>query len=1149
MLRYSTVLSVLTVAAVSAPYVCQAQNPAGKFKAITTEAGKGNYDAAIKICDEMLNGYFKNKQSRAYQQYGFYEPFYVWKKAELLLAQNKYDEAYEVYKSLTENQAFREDRMRTVARMKVGNKMNGGEGYDPYLTAARYFMGYCKYQKGVGNDKAKIAPDKAAFDEAIPLLEGYLKDYEEAMKKKSVKRKPKDNRPIAITELEKDLKLDGQICFMLMQSYLLKNGSDIEKAKSYLKKGKHCKGALTDEMAMAGLATVIKQADQGFDKLELVSSMIYGNPRNFSLGPVRMAKHGSSFFQPASVCEKKLREALRSSDVDIKYANESAKSAIALLGLVPNTDETVLALQQMSGQIKSYTVTDSDAATYRGTDVSKLINTYGKQLDENMPLEAFAVQLNTAVALQYGSQRLGKAGYAVLMNRYPKLSKKDPEDKNKLVSMASEIKYTYAQFCRATGDIETASNIESNIDASGLTTAAALKNCLQRMQQAAKDPKKWQETIKWADAALDPKYANDLPAEARVDILNCKVGAYINASEFVKALAEIDSILANKEIDKLKAAEKIDEEQYKYQLKAKQYQIAHLCSKLVTEQPEEAAKYCARLEAALNEYIKICGESQTAQDEYLPNIFFLAVKANTEMAQIDAAKARECRSKALQLCENFIKCGFRQANPDRVHDLSATIKSMAAGFILGNEIKDRYVQAVNWYEEAAKEAIAMPEGKGRETAATCYLTLVRGYKSCLKPGEDAKMQRGRRDSYINSFWTEVDKGAPNRFALQMVVEHLKAVELAEDKSNLEAYNAAIAKAEEIIKREAGQKNAVVEDVYNAINSLVAEKYESEFANDYNALAAYVDGFAKAPELGGISAQAALTMSKVNILQESAVADKDKLIEETLNDMDQQYRTKINQLSAEACYNIAQSLLNMAETNKDKVYKSEMAKRTYPYYNRALTTKDSDLLPLVCCGKAKALTIEGGADNAKEASTLYDKVLASDADYEVINMARFGKADSLLENKEYDALIKLATAYLADDSSSSEAIDMYNMLADAYKGKGDSEKAIDVYYNLYRDNLGTVSVSAPACKKMMEMLYDRNEGSYKDNGNGTFTHGDRWSAWYRGKGYCDMLKGVYNQMENSDKILYDAVKGLVATYEKDAKVQDENRKEASDRAKY
>ena len=572
--------------------------------------------------------------------------------------------------------------------------------------------------------------------------------------------------------------------------------------------------------------------------------------------------------------------------------------------------------------------------------------------------------------------------------------------------------------------------------------------------------------------------------------------------------------------------------------------------KLMHEYPRDAFHYCSLLESALNEYVKLCGESQVEENEYLPNIFFLAVKANAEMAQLEPDKANEYRAKALNLCETFMKYNFSQSNPERMHDLSATIKSMAAGLIFDNEIEDRYVQAVNWYEEAAKEAIAMPEGKGREIAANCYLRLVRCYRICLKPGEDANRLRARRDSYINSFWMDVDKDAPNRFALQMVVEHLNAVELAEDKSNLDAYNAAIAKAEEIIKREAGQTNAVVEDVYNAICALVAEKYESEFGgNDFNALAAYVDGFAKAPELGGISAQAALTMSKVNILQESAVADKDKLIEKTLNDMDQQYRTKINQLSAEVCYCIAQTLLNMAETNKDKVYKSEMAKRTYPYYDRALITKDSDLLPLVYCGKAKALTIGGGFENAKEAYTLYDMVLASGADDEVINMARFGKADSLHENKEYDALIKLATAYLADDSSSSEAIDMYNMLADAYKGKGDSEKAIDVYYNLYRDNLGTVSVSAPACKKMMEMLYDRNEGFYKDNGNGTFRHGDRWTAWYRGKSYCDVLKSIYHEMTVPDKILYDAIKELVATYEKDAKVQDEKRKEAADRAKY
>ena len=568
--------------------------------------------------------------------------------------------------------------------------------------------------------------------------------------------------------------------------------------------------------------------------------------------------------------------------------------------------------------------------------------------------------------------------------------------------------------------------------------------------------------------------------------------------------------------------------------------------KLMREQPEMAAKCCESLDEALNEYIRTDKKALTQNNEYLPNMFFLAAKANAAMAQYEPAQAEEYRNKALQLCESFMKFNFRQANPDRVHDLSATVKSMAAGFILSNEIKEDYVQAVRWYEEAAMEAIAMPEDKGRETAATCYLKLTRGYRICMKDGEDAYAQRARRDSYIERFWNDVDNGEPNRFALQMVRLYLDAVDAEKDRLSFET---AVAKAEEIIKREAAQKNAVVEDVYDAIDALVAAKYEGAFGNqDYSALAAYVDSLAAAPELSAISAQAALTMSKVNILLESAVEGKDKLIEDAFNSMEQQYRTKINQHSAEACYIIAQTLLNMAENNEDKVCRSEMAKRTYPYYDRALTTNDPDLLPLVCCGKARALTIVGGADNAKEASKLYDKVLASGADYEVINIARFGKADSLLANKEYDALIKLAKDYLADDSTSFDCVMMCEKLAFAYEGKGEIQQVIDVYYNLYRDNLGIVSVSAPACRKMMEMLYARNSGEYKDNGNGTFKHSDRWTAWYRGKSYCDMLKNVCYRMEPSDRMLYDEVRALVARYQSDFTVSEECRKEAEARAK-
>ena len=69
MFRYSTALSVIALAAVSAPYVCQAQDPAGKFKRITALSESGKVDEALKMCDEMLK-YFAGK-SRTVQQYSF----------------------------------------------------------------------------------------------------------------------------------------------------------------------------------------------------------------------------------------------------------------------------------------------------------------------------------------------------------------------------------------------------------------------------------------------------------------------------------------------------------------------------------------------------------------------------------------------------------------------------------------------------------------------------------------------------------------------------------------------------------------------------------------------------------------------------------------------------------------------------------------------------------------------------------------------------------------------------------------------------------------------------------------------------------------------------------------------------------------------
>lgn len=144
-------------------------------------------------------------------------------------------------------------------------------------------------------------------------------------------------------------------------------------------------------------------------------------------------------------------------------------------------------------------------------------------------------------------------------------------------------------------------------------------------------------------------------------------------------------------------------------------------------------------------------------------------------------------------------------------------------------------------------------------------------------------------------------------------------------------------------------------------------------------------------------------------------------------------------------------------------------------------------------------------------------------------------------------VKSVCIKAVNDNESFEPETMSEYQALTYESAAESENPIEAYCDLYRDNLGCVSVSAPACKKMMELLWERDGGAYMNNGDGSYSHGDRWTAWKRGKMYCDMLESIYVQMEPSDQILYDAVKELVDAYEKDPKVQAENRRESADRA--
>ena len=1127
MTRYSTALSVIALAAVSAPYVCQAQDPAGKFKRITSLQQSGKVDEALKMCDEMLK-YFAGK-SRTVQQYGFYEPFFVWKKGELLMAAKKYDEAYETYKGLNENQKFQAKEMRERAKRK---KLLDGQGYDPYLTASGYYMGLCLYQKGVGDAKKKIEPDPSAFDKAIPALESYLDLYQSGK----------------ISKMEKDLKLDGQICFMLMQAYILQPTPDFKKAGSYLDRGRKSKGAIPDEMAMAGLSTVINVAMKNPEAISWVRDIIVSNPQSYCLGPVRMARHGSSFFRPAASCEKMFKEALKNGEE--KKANDSARSAVALMSMVPNVDETINALSQMNKVIGTakVTVADLDGAKYNGSDCKVVKENYVKTSESNMQLDAFAVQLNASIALDYGCHRMAKAGYKILVERYPELSNKDKD--GNIVALGEKLKQGYAQLCRTTGDEAAALAVEGTLDKSKLGDEGALALVLNRMVQAQKD-KQWEEVVKLAEEVIaSPVIVKTSPNFLQANI--SKVAALKELKREADAVAAIEQMFADNVVENATDATP------EVRTNADRTLRFHQCLGYYTLMRQGGSidsEYLDKVQKCVADY-ELKYPDKTQADDYLPHMYYFAVQS------LMLRSGKEDFAPAVAICDKFVE-------RFKTHEYYATVLTVKANIIISTKDKANFEIAMRNLEEAVQVALARPEGKGKPSAGEALNKLCLNINLAFLTKEDgsketAEERQARRLGYFKTFWEQVDAGAEtNRFALQMARLYISAT-----KADDAAYAEAVKRAEDTIVREAAYAHSQQKlnpEVSKTINFVVTDKIQKE-ALALDAIKAYIDTLSGKIAKDDKSTQASLVMEVLGALstardnivgddtKKAELANIDSQLEEVMGKLSRDYKPA--ELTNDICYTIGEHLRNRAPLDSgDQNAINKAIELAVPYYEEAIK-RGGDMIDENKCGLADALAVTGDKAKLDQADKLYDEVMKSQADYQVLNRARLGKANSLLAGGNYDGVLGLTKDYLEQDSDSPDALRMRNMQASAYEKLGKLQEAIDIYYNLYRDYMGEVGVSAPACEKMMRLLWERGGGSYADNRDGTFTHTDKWEAWNRGDSYVKMLQKdifdrpeISSQVPKSERDAFAKVRNLVDTYGDNAAVREETRREQADRAKY
>ena len=307
------------------------------------------------------------------------------------------------------------------------------------------------------------------------------------------------------------------------------------------------------------------------------------------------------------------------------------------------------------------------------------------------------------------------------------------------------------------------------------------------------------------------------------------------------------------------------------------------------------------------------------------------------------------------------------------------------------------------------------------------------------------------------------------------------------------------------------------------------------------------------EFGG-KCQYAVIFARVSSARQEKGASIDAQLEETLGTLSRDYKPAV--LTNDICYTIGEYLRMRAPLDSgDQGAITKAVERAIPYYEEAIK-RGGDMVAENKCGLADALAVTGDKGNLDKADKFYEDILNSQADYEVLNRARLGKANSLLAGGNYNGVLDITKAYLEQDSESDDALRMRNMQASAYEKLGKTEEAINIYYNMYRDNLGAIAVSAPACEKMMRLLWERGKGTYADNRDGSFNHTDKWLAWSRGDSYVKMVqKDIFDnpeiagQVSKAERDAFAKVRNLADTYGDNAAVREETRREQADRAKF
>ncbi len=204
----------------------------------------------------------------------------------------------------------------------------------------------------------------------------------------------------------------------------------------------------------------------------------------------------------------------------------------------------------------------------------------------------------------------------------------------------------------------------------------------------------------------------------------------------------------------------------------------------------------------------------------------------------------------------------------------------------------------------------------------------------------------------------------------------------------------------------------------------------------------------------------------------------------------------------------------------------------PYYDEVLAREDSEFRFRALLGRAKAYAESSAPEDIDKALADFGIVYAESDDNKQAEESLYRTVELLVAKGAYAEAAKQALVYLDERNFKTNSAKVGMLLARSFDQRKMMEDAISMYGQVWSgNNMGDISVSAPAIKRWMELSWQRNR-SAKD----ARTKSDRQAAYESGAKYIKGTAPLKDKMTEEELKMWNEVEELVKNYEADPDIK-------------